>query len=142
VAITTYNHETTSPRLDSVLEQNLEARIEVVVADDCSTDGTFAILASYEARYPNRIRLLSTSQNLGMMKNFARVLDACTGEYVALLDGDDYWTSPDKLRTQVDFLDANPGAPSPFTTVSSCSTMTAVAPVSVLRSQSTGCLNS
>ncbi len=106
VAIVTYNQEKfIAKALESVLMQKTNFDYEIVIGEDCSTDKTRDILIDYEKRYPNKFRLLLHKKNLGMHKNGSRVLDACTGEYIAMLDGDDYWTSPEKLQKQVDFLD-------------------------------------
>jgi glycosyltransferase involved in cell wall biosynthesis len=63
---------------------------------------------AYQRRYPTRVRLLLSERNLRNNQIVARGIQAAQGRYVALLDGDDYWTSPDKLQKQVDFLDAHP----------------------------------
>jgi glycosyltransferase involved in cell wall biosynthesis len=94
--------------LDGVLAQRVDFEHEVVVGDDGSTDGTREILLDYQRRHPGRIRVLLADENHGGRWNFMRTLRACRGQYVALLDGDDYWTAPDKLRRQVEFLDAHP----------------------------------
>src|SRR5262249_8898082 len=74
----------------------------------CSTDRTRDIVLQYAAAHPDRIRVHLHPQNLGMNANFVATLQACRGTYIALLDGDDYWTSPSKLQKQVDFLDSHP----------------------------------
>jgi glycosyltransferase involved in cell wall biosynthesis len=94
--------------LDSILMQEVGFRYEVVIGEDCSTDRTREILGEYGARYPDRIRLLLRQKNLGMNPNFFATYAECRGRYIALIDGDDYWTSPHKLQKQVDFLDAHP----------------------------------
>jgi len=105
----TYNHEAyVSQALDSALTQRAGFEYEIVVGDDCSQDGTRTILGACRDKHPGRVRLLLHSQRVGVGPNVYEVLTACRGEYVALLDGDDYWTSPDKLRRQVEFLDAHP----------------------------------
>jgi len=110
VLITTYNHEKYIARaLDSVLMQRTSHDCEIVVGEDCSTDGTRDILRDYQQRYPDRVRLLLREKNVGPFRNGSEALAACRGEYVAGLEGDDYWTSPDKLQKQVDFLDSHPG---------------------------------
>jgi glycosyltransferase involved in cell wall biosynthesis len=109
VCLITYNHERYLARaLDGVLAQNVDFDFEVVVGEDHSTDNTRDVLAGYVRRHPTLIRLLPATVNLGVMRNFLRTFSACTGQYVALLEGDDYWTDPDKLRRQVAFLDAHP----------------------------------
>jgi glycosyltransferase involved in cell wall biosynthesis len=108
IAIVTYNHEKFIARtLDSVLMQRTNFNYEIVVGEDCSTDKTRDILIDYQKRHPGKFHLLLNEKNLGMHKNGAQILDACSGEYIAMLDGDDYWTSPEKLQKQVDFLDSH-----------------------------------
>jgi glycosyltransferase involved in cell wall biosynthesis len=109
VCIITYNHERfLGEALDSALAQKTRFDFEIVVGEDCSTDGTRAVLEDYTRRYPNRIRALYRENNLGIARNLAATLEACRGQYIALLEGDDSWTHPDKLQRQVDFLDRNP----------------------------------
>jgi glycosyltransferase involved in cell wall biosynthesis len=109
VSMITYNHEPyIAEAIESALMQRTDFDFEIVVGEDCSTDATRAILADYQRRFPDRIRLLLPEQNLGVIKNFMTTIDACRGEYIALLEGDDFWTSPDKLRKQVAYLDAHP----------------------------------
>jgi len=108
VLLKAYNHEPFIARaLASVLEQRTDFPFEIVIGEDCSTDGTRAVLLGMRDRDP-RIRLLLRDRNLGNIRNLTDTLAACRGEYVALLDGDDYWTSADKLQTQAAFLDAHP----------------------------------
>ena len=94
--------------LDSVLMQKVDADYEVVVGEDCSTDRTRAIVLDYARHHPQRIRLILRERNLGMNRNFMETLLAADGDYVALLDADDYWTTPHKLQRQLDFLRAHP----------------------------------
>jgi glycosyltransferase involved in cell wall biosynthesis len=104
-----YNHEPyLAQALDSTLMQRTDFDYEVVVGEDCSQDNTRSILTDYQRRYPDRVRPLLHQKRLGVGANVYEVLTACRGEYVALLDGDDYWTSPDKLRKQIEFLDSHP----------------------------------
>ncbi len=109
VVTITYNQESyIAQAIDSVLMQECDFDFEYIIGDDASTDGTAKILRGYEHRHPERIRLVVHEENLGAQMNLAHVLGMCAGRYVALLDGDDYWTSPHKLQTQADFMDANP----------------------------------
>lgn len=109
VAIVTYNHERfIAQALDSVLAQQTDFPFEVVVGEDCSTDATREIVREYQQRFPDTIRLLAHPRNVGTLRNFVATLARCTGTYIALLDGDDYWTAPRKLQLQVDFLEAHP----------------------------------
>jgi glycosyltransferase involved in cell wall biosynthesis len=109
VSLITYDHERfIAQAIESVLSQKADFEWEVVVGDDCSTDRTGEIVREFADRYPGRVRALPSERNLGLVGNFARTFRACRGEYVALLDGDDYWTNPLKLQRQVEFLDSHP----------------------------------
>lgn len=109
VLITTYNHEQyIAYALDSALNQRTSFDYEVVVADDCSTDGTREVIREFDKRHAGRLRPLLRDKNLGMPQNAVATFEACRGEYIAALDGDDYWISPYKLQRQVDFLDRHP----------------------------------
>jgi glycosyltransferase involved in cell wall biosynthesis len=109
VSMITYNHESfIAQAIEGVLMQETNFPFELVIGEDCSTDGTRAIALDYQERYPDKIRLLLPDNNLGMHENYRQVLKNCRGQYVALLDGDDYWNSPHKLQKQVDLLDAHP----------------------------------
>jgi glycosyltransferase involved in cell wall biosynthesis len=108
VCMIAYNHEAyIRQAIESILSQEVDFPIELVIGDDCSPDGTAAICEEFVCRDP-RVRLLSRERNLGVMPNFTRTLLACTGEYVAVCEGDDYWTDTQKLQKQVQFLDAHP----------------------------------
>ncbi len=109
VCMITYNHEAfISEAIEGVLVQKTAFPIDLVISDDCSSDRTGEICREYQAKYPDVIRLLNREHNLGMQKNFMSTIQACSGKYVALCEGDDYWTDPLKLQRQVDFLEANP----------------------------------
>jgi glycosyltransferase involved in cell wall biosynthesis len=109
VMMITYNHEGyIAQAINSVLMQNVDFDYELVIGEDCSTDNTRNIVADFRDRYPDKIRLVLSNSNVGMIKNAIRTLQACQGEYVALLEGDDYWTCTDKLQKQVDFLEGHP----------------------------------
>lgn len=109
VLIKAYNHEPFIARaVDSALRQRTDFAYEIVVGEDCSTDGTRGVLQRLRDASPDRIRLLLRERNLGNIRNLTDTLQACRGEYVALLDGDDYWTSTTKLQQQVAYLDAHP----------------------------------
>ena len=105
----TYNHERyVAQAVASALAQQTTFDLEIVIGDDCSTDATRAILTDFQQRYPDQIRLLLRDTNIGMHHNLVQTLQACRGEYIALLEGDDYWTAPHKLQKQVAFLDRHP----------------------------------
>jgi glycosyltransferase involved in cell wall biosynthesis len=109
VCMMTYNHERfIAQAIESVLEQKTVFDFELVIGEDCSTDGTRKIVAEYARKYPEKIRAMFRETNLGMTANFLQTLSECRGHYIALLEGDDYWTDPLKLQKQVDFLDVHP----------------------------------
>ncbi len=109
VLMVTYNHEKyIRQAVESALVQETDFEYEIVIGEDCSTDGTPAAIQQLDREYSGRLRLLLRDSNLGMMRNFADTLASCTGEYVAFLEGDDYWTDRSKLQKQIDFLDAHP----------------------------------
>lgn len=109
VAVVTYNHEPyIRQALDSVFAQRVSHAYEVVIGDDGSTDGTRQIVREYAERHNDRVRLLLHETNLGCTRNAERIINACRGEYLALIDGDDYWIDPLKLQRQADYLDAHP----------------------------------
>lgn len=110
VALITYNHAgTVGAALDGILAQETPFPIEIVVGDDCSTDGTRDTLQEYSARHSGRLRLLLHQSNLHKTarRNLWTTLDACRGKYLAILEGDDYWTHPQKLRRQVEAMEAD-----------------------------------
>lgn len=115
VLMITYNHEKyIAQAVESVLEQKVTFPIELVIGEDCSTDRTRGILLGYHQSYPEKVRLLLPERNLGMHRNFIATLAACRGKYVALLEGDDFWTCPMKLQRQVEFLERHPECSTSF----------------------------
>lgn len=105
----TYNQkEFIGQAIEAVLEQKGNFSYELVIGDDGSTDGTLEICKYYKERYKNKIKLLSSNRNLGLIQNFIRTYKECNGKYVAICDGDDYWIDPYKLQKQVSFLEENP----------------------------------
>jgi glycosyltransferase involved in cell wall biosynthesis len=109
VVITTFDHERFIARaVESVITQEAPFPYEVIVIDDCSTDGTAAVLDELAERHPGRFTVRRPSRNRNDHRDFGAALDECTSPYLAMLDGDDYWTSTTKLATQVAFLDDHP----------------------------------
>ena len=109
VVCVTYNHEAfIEQALESFLTQKTSFSFEVLVTDDCSTDRTREILKRYARLYPYTIRLFLPEENLGAERNLIAMCKAARGRYVALCDGDDYWTRSDKLQLQVDYMEAHP----------------------------------
>lgn len=118
VCMITYNHENfIEQAVRSVLEQDVDFEIELVVGEDCSTDRTADVLRDLTGRDPERIRLILRPDNLGMMGNLLATLSECKGEYVAFLEGDDYWCDPDKLRKQVAVLERDTSVSMVFTSI-------------------------
>lgn len=105
----TYNHvRFIRQSLDSVLRQETDFEFEILIVEDCSTDGTREVVIEYANRHPDKIRLLLSPQNICNNSILINGFKAARGEYVALLDGDDYWLSTSKLQKQVEFMDCHP----------------------------------
>lgn len=99
--MTTYNHAPYIARaIESVLAQRTSFAVKLLLGEDCSSDSTPDICRSYAARYPDRIRLVTSEHNVGMRANYRRTIEACRGRYVAICDGDDWWCDPEKLERQ------------------------------------------
>jgi glycosyltransferase involved in cell wall biosynthesis len=110
VCIITYNHERYIRQcLDGVLNQETKFPFEVIIGEDCSTDGTRKIIEEYEAKYPDIIRPIYHQKNVGPRRNaYEFCWPLIRGKYIAICEGDDYWTEPFKLQRQVDFLEQHP----------------------------------
>ena len=109
ICVTTYNQaDTVRDTLEGILLQRLDIPYEIVISDDCSQDNSRAVIAEYKSRYPGVFRDVSPTRNLGSPGNTFHVLAAAEGDYIAVCQGDDYWTDPDKLKKQVDFLASHP----------------------------------
>lgn len=104
----TYNQELyIEDTINSFLNQETAFPFEIVIGEDCSTDSTLAIISRYKEKYPNIIRLITSTNNVGMMKNFLRTAKACKGDFIAICEGDDIWTAKDKLQLQYDAMIKN-----------------------------------
>lgn len=109
VCCITYNQENfIKEALNGFLMQKVDFPIEIVIGDDSSTDSTKEILKDYQKQNPETIRLILREHNLGVMGNFSQTINACSGKYIALCEGDDYWIDPNKLQQQVDFMETHP----------------------------------
>lgn len=109
VMMITYNHESyLSQALDIILAQKTDFQFEVLIGEDCSSDNTRQVALEYQRRFPDKIRVLYSTNNVGSSRNFARTLEACRGKYVAICEGDDYWTDECKLAEQVAWMDNHP----------------------------------
>lgn len=107
----TYNHKNyIIEALDSFLIQKTNFSFEILLRDDASTDGTAELCKDYAAKYPDLIKLLAYEENQWQkgISPFRDNVKRARGKYIALCEGDDYWTDPLKLQKQVDFLEKNP----------------------------------
>ena len=107
--ITKKNEKYIREAIEGVLMQQVNFDIELIIANDCSPDNTDTIVSEIIQNNPKIkwIRYFKNENNLGMMNNFIFALKQAQGEYIALCEGDDYWTDPYKLQKQIDFLEAN-----------------------------------
>lgn len=104
-----YNHENyLHEALNGILMQKCNFDFEIVVGEDFSKDNSRKILLDYLAKFPGKFKLLLPDRNIGANENQRLVLQNCTGKYVAICEGDDYWVDPLKLHKQIDFLEKNP----------------------------------
>ncbi len=105
----TYNQEKyIAEALEGFLMQKTDFNYEIIIGDDCSTDGTRNIIEDYCERFPGKIQLLIKEANGGAVKNILRTLIKGNGKYIAMCDGDYYWTDSRKLQMQVDFMENHP----------------------------------
>lgn len=115
VAVITYNQEATIRQtLDSILAQKGEFDLELVIGEDCSTDNTLAVCKEYvsigkreEVIGKREVVLLPNTKNLGIMANYARVIQACTGDFISNIAGDDYYCDEHALEKQMQYMQAH-----------------------------------
>ena len=109
VKMITYNHAPfIAQAIDGVLMQKTNFPFELVIGEDCSTDGTREIVFEYQKKYPDIIRIITSDNNVGGKKNSYRTRKACRGKYIAFCEGDDYWHHPQKLQKQADYMEGHP----------------------------------
>ncbi len=111
VVMITYRHERfIRDAIEGVLMQEYTGEIELIIANDKSPDDTKVVVRDIIKNHPNGhwIKYKEHMTNLGMMPNFLWALEEAKGEYIAICEGDDYWTDPYKLQKQVDFLETHP----------------------------------
>jgi glycosyltransferase involved in cell wall biosynthesis len=109
VKMITYNHAPyIAQAIEGVLQQKTNFLFELVIGEDCSTDGTREIVFEYQKKYPDIIRVITSDRNIGGRKNSYRATKACRRKYIAFCEGDDYWHQPLKLQKQVDYLESHP----------------------------------
>lgn len=109
VCVVTYNHEKYIGRcLEGILMQQTSFPFEIVIGEDCSTDNTRNIIRYFENKHPGIIRPIYHDKNVGAARNnFEYCFSKINSRYIAICDGDDYWTDPLKLQTQVEFMESN-----------------------------------
>jgi glycosyltransferase involved in cell wall biosynthesis len=111
VVMITYGHENfIKQAIEGVLMQECDFEVEIIIANDCSKDDTDEVIKEIIKNDPKStwIKYVKHEKNIGMMPNFIFALKEAQGKYIALCEGDDYWTDPLKLQKQVGFLDAHP----------------------------------
>ncbi|WP_460219711.1 glycosyltransferase [Psychroserpens sp. MEBiC05023] len=108
VCMITYNHqEYILQSLTSILNQKCNFEFEIILSNDCSTDATNTIIQDFVKQHDlhKKIRYFNQKENLGITPNFIFAIKQCLGKYIAICEGDDFWTDPLKLQKQVDFLE-------------------------------------
>lgn len=106
VLLVCYNQEKyIGQALESILIQRFNGNLNIIVADDASTDHTVEIIRSYESTSPFPFVFLPEEANLGIFHNYRRAFAACDGDYIAVMEGDDYWLEPDRIQKHVDFME-------------------------------------
>jgi glycosyltransferase involved in cell wall biosynthesis len=109
VDMITYNQKSYIARtIEGALQQKTNFPFEIVIGEDCSTDGTREIVFEYQKKYPDIIRIITSDKNVGGRENAWRTMMACRGKYLADCEGDDYWHNPYKLQKQADYLESHP----------------------------------
>ena len=108
VIVLCYNHEKYIAQcLESIIDQNFSESYEILVGDDCSTDGSREIIDDFKKKYPELIVEVFPNRNLGPNPNYLNCYSKTKGKYIAFCEGDDYWIDKHKLQKQVDFLQNN-----------------------------------
>ena len=101
ICIITYNQQQYVARaIESALMQQCDFSYEIIICDDCSTDNTGEIIKRYAIQYPGLIKAHFADKNIGMLRNWEKALMLCTGRFIALLEGDDFWNDALKLQKQ------------------------------------------
>lgn len=108
VIIITYNQEKHIHKtIESILTQKTDFEYEVIIGEDFSSDKTGELCQEYQKLYPQKIRLLPGNENIGGPQKFLQAARSAQGKYIALCEGDDYWTDSHKLQMQYEFLEKN-----------------------------------
>lgn len=108
ILMPTYNHEKyISFAIESALNQKTEFSYELLINDDCSTDGTLEIAKKFAEKEPEKIKIFTHEKNQGLLKSYKHLLENSNGKYIAILESDDIWSDENKLQKQVSFLEKN-----------------------------------
>ncbi|MGT2811803.1 glycosyltransferase [Streptococcus minor] len=111
ILCTVYNKEPwLAQTIESFLAQERDFPIEILLIDDASTDGSKAIIATYQEEYPDLIRTFYNQENQGIAKTWVSICQEARGHYIARCDGDDFWLDKQKLKKQLSLLADNPQA--------------------------------
>lgn len=109
IIITTYNHERfIAECLESILMQEYPGVLKILIGDDCSTDKTPDIVKFYAQKNPSKIIPICRDKNIGMHNNFLDLINRCDTEWIATCEGDDFWSNPLKLTSQIEALVKHP----------------------------------
>ncbi len=109
ILLITYNQEKYIQQcVESILMQEAPFDVEIIVADDHSTDTTLEIITRLLSKSKFPYKVLADDKNLGMQKNYQRGFAACSGKFIAVMEGDDYWSDPKRLTKHIKYLDAHP----------------------------------
>lgn len=109
VLMLAWNHaEFIAEAIESVVTQKCEFPFELIIGEDYSTDETLSICRTWQEKYPQVIRIVSTDKNVGMHHNFARIWHCSQSKYIAFCEGDDYWVESSKLQQQFEWFRQNP----------------------------------
>jgi len=107
VLMITWNHEEhIAQAVEGILSQQCGFPFELIIGEDCSQDQTREICVHYQQRYPDIIILVTADENVGMHRNLSRIWCRSRGKYIALCEGDDYWSDPEKLAKQTAWMEA------------------------------------
>ena len=110
IVVPCFNHmDYLNEALSSIYSQKVNFDFEVHVHDDCSLDNTGEIVSTFQKKH-NNLYYFRNKKNLGMLKNYKYAFSLVDSEYIAILEGDDYWSDVNKLASQVKLLDAHPNA--------------------------------
>ena len=108
ILIITYNQEKyITECLESILMQKIPYDFEIIVSDDCSTDSTISKADQILKQSNRNYKIIKNDQNIGISKNYQKGFKECNGEYIGVIEGDDYWTDPDRLYKHVTFLESH-----------------------------------